>query len=673
MVARSNAPTEVGIQYVNNRVRCHISVLSFEWLADSSGLARLLGRATEKDVLQYWVSLITITEYLNTPVDRPRAVGQLITAPFDGLLDHLLSRVTDHHAKGAAGYWVAAPCPGPRSNAGAGPTRVVALDYDDAPTGPDWIALAQYQYVAHTTDSHTALVPRWRMWILLDREYTAAEVGRAVCPLAGAHLRAISQPAYIPTVGDTIIYAESYAGTPLALEAWWTHVTAATPPATPRTGPRRDPSDAARNALVCRWFSNPDGTNRLAGALGATLAEWGWADADVQQWMAAWLSADPRLAKHVDDALRGAAKRRAGDRIVGFPVLDAELGAGVWAPAAAPALDIAATILEAASNTGQDTGPFRFTSARAAAEYVLKPVNWLSEQLVMAPGAPSLITGYGGSGKTTFVQHLALAVATPTSGKLLGQYPVRHGSVAHIDHEQGLDLTTRRYRAQGLTGSETLDFCSFPNWRVGDVTPEARAHFVRICQGRALVIIDSFLASCSGYIEENSSDTREPLDFLGQVSDATGAIILVIHHSKKDRTDAMVSARGTSAITDAVSLHITYEKTAHGPTELPTLKIGKTRHEPPCGAFTQPLKVAMIPGVGDAGAYTLAVATGPSSAEERADFAVATAMAGGERFTSLKGIREAAGLKAADSDAAVRRAIESGDIMHQNGKYFYTR
>ncbi len=617
--------------------------------------------------------LITITEYLDTPVTKPRAVGQLVTVPWPNLLTHLLSRIGDQRAKGAAGYWVAAPVPGPRSNASAQPTRVVALDWDDAPV--DWRALRAYEYFAHTTDSHTESEPRWRVWMLLDREYSAEEVGRAVCPWPGAHLRAISQPAFIPTMGDDVEYDGNPGGHrrgPLVLSTWWPAEAPA--PAQPQPRPRAGrlaPSPRAINALVTRWLSNPDGTNRLAGATGACLAEWGWTDAEVEAFLAAWLHADPRLTKHTDDALRGAAKRRAGDRIVGFPTLVAELG-GEWAAESADAVDISAVLLEAAgaAEAPRSDSPFKLVSASAAAAYELKSVQWLSEQLVMAPGAPSLITGYGGSGKTTFVQHLALAVAT-AGGKLLGRHPLRHGPVVHIDHEQGLDLTVRRYRSQGLTGAEQLDFCSFPPWALGDATPASREHFVRLCRGRALVIIDSFLASCAGHIDENSSDTREPLDFLGQVSDATGAVILVIHHSKKDRSEAMTSARGTSAITDAVSLHLTYEKKELTPGELPTLKIGKTRHEPPPGAFVQAVRVAMTPS--DAG-YTLTEATGPTSAEESADIAVATVLmqAGRDGLASLKAISTAAHLRAINSDAAVRRGVQNGIIVCRNGRYFCT-
>jgi len=565
--------------------------------------------------------------------------------PFAALGEHILDAATDQRSKGAAGYWVAAPVPGPRSNAAAQPTRLIALDYDDSPTGPNWAALAAWPYFAHTTDSHTETSPRWRVWVLLDRDYSAEEVGRAVVPreLAGAHLRAISQPVYIPTQGDDLVWQESLRGQALVLADWFQEPGPATPrddgwvPPTHVTKPSRQ----STNALVTRWLSRPEGTNRLAGALGACLAEWGWSDEDVRGYVDAWFGqADPKVRKHADDAVRGARKRRAGDRIVGFPTLAEELGQPFEAERLAGAEDVVEEVLRAVSAEPPGAGPApddpdglwaavadgdgpaellgaRVWTAREIAAWDPPPIAWLSEELCLAPGAPALITGYGGSGKTTFVQHLAVAVATP-GARLLGEFPVRHGSVLHVDHEQGTDLTLRRYRRLGLTAESRLDLVSFPRWSLGDVSPEARAAFVRACAGRALVVVDSLLASCAAFLEdENASAVREPLDFLGRVSQATGAVFLVIHHSKKDRAERMTSARGSSAITDAVSVHITYEKADLSPRTAPVLELGKVRYEPPARALDEPVTVVFQPrGPAADGGYSLAVG---ASQEEQAD------------------------------------------------------
>lgn len=608
---------------------------------------------------------VTITLYPNVPVTRPRAVGEVVSVSFGR---ELLSVLVDPDeglavhdpaaAKGAAGYVVAAPVPGPRSNAAAEPTRCLALDYDDAPAGPNWAALDRLRYVAYTTDSHREDAPRWRVWVLLAREYSAEEVARASVPaeLAGAHLRAISQPVYLPTKADDVVWQLGPETAPaLALEDWWGPAgpvpgpAAAPTPWAPPPGGVTHPSAASTNALVTRWLTRPEGTNRLAGALGAALAEWGWDDDAVRGYVEAWFSAaDPKWRKHADDAVRGARKRRAGDRIVGFPTLAEELGqpfaaepaagAGVldeefWAavaaepPAAAPAPEPAPAGAEAGGE---------WTTAADVAAWDPPPVPWLVEALGVAPGAPTLVSGYGGSGKTTFVQHLALTVATPGE-RLLGEFPVRHGSVTHLDYEQGFALTARRYRRLGLRADAALRFRSAPPHYLGDPADSAaRKWFALACVGQALVVVDSLVAGLGPSLEdENATQAREPLDFFGRVSEATGAVVLVIHHSKKDRSNARTSARGSSAITDAVSCHLTYEKNDdEGPRGAPTLSIQKLRQEAPPALVWEPFRVSVAPrGVPADGGYSLVVGDSAEAlAEARAaalETQIITALAAG--------------------------------------------
>ncbi len=549
--------------------------------------------------------------------------GQEWTGEWDELEGYLRSHTVDAPTKDNSGYFVAAACKnGVRNNAAAQPTRVIALDWDVDGYVPDWAALAEYDYVAHTTGSHLKVCaanpnghPRWRVWLPVV-EASVEVVGSAQPPWPGAALRAISQPAYVPTTGDRTEWRTNPdpGWDPVDLGQWATRPATPAEPFVPPAS-RTAPSQASVNALVTRWLATPEGTNRLAGTTGACLAAWGWDDASIVGFLETWVHADPKLAKHIDDAVRGAAKRRAGDRIMGFPEMTELLG-GVEFAAEAAREDVASVIL-AAPAEGFHEGPApdsadpfgALISASDIAAWDAPPVRWLVEALALAPGAPALITGYGGSGKTTFVQHLAITVAT-AGQRLLGAYPVRHGSVLHIDHEQGADLSKRRYQRLGITGAAQLDLVAFPRWSLADPDPVARAYFERACRGRALVIVDSLIASCAAFLEdENSSATREPLDFLGQVSDRTGAVVLVIHHSKKDRTVKRTSARGSGAITDGVSMHITYEKEDDDDRlSPPVLSLMKVRHEDPPGILTSNIAVAKVDRVdGAVGSYTLAV------------------------------------------------------------------
>lgn len=594
--------------------------------------------------------MLQITFYPGVPVARPRAVGSIAAfASLSALAEAVLDAgIHDPAApKGAAGYVVAAPVPGPRSNAAAQPTRVLALDYDDAPGGPDWEVMAGLRWFAYTTDSHRPEAPRWRVWIELDRAYDAAEVSAAVCPWPGCYLRAISQPVYLPTKADDVEWRDGTAGAPLALSAWAAPSTPATEWAPPAR--RLAPSQASTNALVTRWLSRPEGTNRLAGATGAALAEWGWEDEDIAGYVEAWVGAsDPRWRKHADDAVRGARRRRAGDRIVGFPTLETELGVP-FAAEHAPAEDFAELILAEAAAPAPDAPSadpdgWTFEHGDVVAEWDPPPVPWLCEALCLAPGAPALITGYGGSGKTTFVQHLALSVVA--GRPVLGEWAVRGGAVTHLDYEQGSDLTKRRYLQLGLgtlpaSAARRLRFASFPRQRLGTGADDAVALY-RAAQGQALLIVDSLVAAAD-LEDENAADARRPLDTLTRVSEATGCVVLVIHHSKKDRSVGRTSARGSSAITDAVSCHITLEKDDEAGVASPaTLTLQKVRHILPPAAL---LGGAVVTQNG-AGVLSLGVSPAEAEAEamNKTETEIITLLASGwvgGRTTLYKSIRGA--------------------------------
>lgn len=567
-------------------------------------------------------STLRITHYPDVSV-RTRAAGTILE--FDSLAalgNHILDSATDRNEKGASGYWVAAPVEGVRSNANTRPTRVIALDWDDAGHAPDpsHPALAGLEFMAHTTDSHTGTDPRWRVWVELDREYTPEEIGRAQSPIDGVYLRAASQPAFVPTRGDEMEWIMAH-GRPLALTAWGA-TRPVEPPQPLDVGPGplssqpRQPTLASTHALVARWLADPSGTNRLAGAVGAVLASWGWTDADIGEWLRArFAKADPKLAKHVSDALRAAHTRREGGTVPGLPTLEAELGVPfAYETSAAFA---AAVVDPLSSNEGPEVDPDGWVTAAAIAAWDPPAIDWLVEGLALAPGAPVLLSGYGGSGKTTLAQHLAVCVsARGLSGpSVLGVLKVGHtGPVTHIDYEQGIELTARRYRDLGLTADAHLRFRAPPTLMPGLAgDPSARAWLADAARGQRLVIVDSLVAGLGAALEdENAANVREPLDWLGRVSLETGAVVLVIHHSRKTQRggDSRQTARGSSAITDAVSVHLNYERTGDGGGAM--LRLAKLRRNPPAGllagllgdgvAVTSDLKLGRVePSASDLG------------------------------------------------------------------------
>jgi hypothetical protein len=188
----------------------------------------------------------------------------------------------------------------------------------------------------------------------------------------------------------------------------------------------------------------------------------------------------------------------------------------------------------------------------------LPPLPYTIAALGIAPGAPTLWSGYGFSMKTLSAQSLALSIA---SGKpVWGVYNVTRGRVLHIDYEQGERLTRERYqrlaRALGIDPRELepswLSVVPLPQFYLD--APGATDRLARLMQGCALVLVDSLRAAAPS-LEENSSAFRTVLDAMTRASEKTGAAPLVVHHNKKPREDdtggAKMSVRGSSAIFDA--------------------------------------------------------------------------------------------------------------------------
>lgn len=211
------------------------------------------------------------------------------------------------------------------------------------------------------------------------------------------------------------------------------------------------------------------------------------------------------------------------------------------------------SVAEAAKDDSASSA-FRLLGGKAILDQLV-PIKWVSPDLCLGPGRPTLVAGYGYSLKTFALQALAVAVAT--GRPIWGEFRCVQGKVLHLDYEQGEYATRMRYQrlAFGLginpgELSETLSLACFPGAYL--TTPGIEDTLVRLCEGFTVCIIDSFRAATPG-VDENDSGVRIYLDILTRVSERTGCSFLVIHHAGKDQPDrdSRQVARGSSAIFDA--------------------------------------------------------------------------------------------------------------------------
>ena len=210
------------------------------------------------------------------------------------------------------------------------------------------------------------------------------------------------------------------------------------------------------------------------------------------------------------------------------------------------------------STLTKSTEPTRDRFAWIETEELYQPlplIPWVCKRLCIGPGRPTLIAGYGFSGKSLVLQAMAVAIASGVP--IWGEFDCVAGVVRHIDLEQGKHATLRRYQRL-IVGTNTaksslggrLKVSILPNAYLTD--PAIEGVLMAVCADTAVCIIDSFRAAIPG-LDENDSAVRQALDILTRVSEATGCAFIVIHHAGKNGKEKgrKETPRGSSAIFDA--------------------------------------------------------------------------------------------------------------------------
>jgi hypothetical protein len=200
----------------------------------------------------------------------------------------------------------------------------------------------------------------------------------------------------------------------------------------------------------------------------------------------------------------------------------------------------------------------------------LPELDYIVRTLAMPAGAGAahIFGGFGFSGKTVAAQQMMLALAADRLVWKAYGGPGRPYRVIHVDNEQGVALTQRRYQrlanGHGVSLEELGDrlaLRTYPKLTDGTrliLKPEHRGYWGELMSGRDLILIDSFAASRGGEISENASEVRRALDMLGELSEETKCRPLVIHHANKVgderpgfEPDARQALRGSGGIFDA--------------------------------------------------------------------------------------------------------------------------
>ena len=201
----------------------------------------------------------------------------------------------------------------------------------------------------------------------------------------------------------------------------------------------------------------------------------------------------------------------------------------------------------------QQQTPGRFVPVRAF-EFAAKPsVAWIVKR-VLPMAALGVIFGDSGSGKTFFAFDLASAVAR---GIEWNGRKTRKGRVVVVVAEgaEGFRSRVKAYlRQYGISESD------YPLEVIGDapnllLATDAKELIAGISKSgpASMVVIDTLAATTPGGNESSSEDMGKAIGHCKALHKATGALVLLVHHSGKD---ASKGARGWSGLKAAVDVEI---------------------------------------------------------------------------------------------------------------------
>jgi AAA domain len=342
---------------------------------------------------------------------------------------------------------------------------------------------------------------------------------------------------------------------------------------------------------------------------------------------------------------------------------------------------------------GATTGTFAYTQPRitkiSTTEIFMKlpDINWLVKELHIVAGRPTLVAGYGFSGKTLIAQSAMLGMASgfPVWGKFT---PTRPIAVWHLDYEQGSYATKRRYQrlavGHGIPRDaleERLQVSIFPDVYLD--SPDAVDVYAKATEGVSVCALDA-LRGATPTMDENDSTIRRCLDNLSRISEKNGTAFMVLHHAGKTRdgenSDPRKIPRGSSAIFDACGCVFAVEGEKNEPKLVAQTKAPAEAEGAALADFyvsiddvqgevdgrlipTAGLKVMFQEG--EAAVTEAKVAVGRMNARKQKLLAVVASMPG--QLTSASAIHRVAKGKREDNLEAVREMLEAGILSQPGG------
>lgn len=227
----------------------------------------------------------------------------------------------------------------------------------------------------------------------------------------------------------------------------------------------------------------------------------------------------------------------------------------------------------------QPTQRWRFLSIEDVES--LPPPRWLIPGM-LTEGSLAAIYGAPESGKSFLAVDMSMAVA---GGVDWHGRPVEHGGVLYIAAEgaPGLGKRFRAWKADRCAQGRRFDLhlmrddLNLAAEKDGGVRAFVQAVADELGPLR-LVVIDTLNQTAAGADENSAKDMGRYIASMKRLRDATGAAVVVVHHSGKDLSKGM---RGSTALLGAMDTTIKVERATDGRSLVATVKKQKDAERDP--------------------------------------------------------------------------------------------
>jgi hypothetical protein len=194
--------------------------------------------------------------------------------------------------------------------------------------------------------------------------------------------------------------------------------------------------------------------------------------------------------------------------------------------------------------------PSRFTFEDAGVFADRPSPGWIVKGVIPRAGL-GIVYGESGSGKSFFIFDLIAAIVRGTEWR---GHRVTKGRCAYIAAEGSGGFRNRikayqQHHGVDFRGSGLMMLAAAPNFLLGEDVKDL-TNAIRASGGADIIVVDTYAQVTPGANENTSEDMGKALRHCALIHEATGALVILVHHAGKDTSRGARGWSGNRAAAD---------------------------------------------------------------------------------------------------------------------------